>query len=78
MFYAGVLMVAIIVSVHYLLVESWIIYAASCYVMTLAMYFHCKVEFIGNNHHNGSTSMRHIMTFWSMTDHTYDCGLIIL
>jgi hypothetical protein len=78
MFYAGVLMVAIIVCIHYLLVESWILYAASCYVMTLAMYFHCKVEFIGNNHHNGSTGMCHIMSFWSMTDRIYDGGPIIL
>ena len=38
MFYAAVLTVAIIVSTYYLLVESWILYAASCYVTMLAMY----------------------------------------
>jgi hypothetical protein len=38
MLYAAVLMVAIIVSVFSLLVESWILDAALCYVLTLAMY----------------------------------------
>jgi len=31
MLYAPVLMVAFIVSIHSLLVESWILYAVSCY-----------------------------------------------
>jgi len=39
MLYAAVLMVAIIVSVYSLLVESWVLYAALCYVLTLAMYY---------------------------------------
>jgi hypothetical protein len=38
MLYAAVLTVAIIVSVYSLLVESWILYADSCYVVTLALY----------------------------------------
>jgi hypothetical protein len=38
MLYAAVLTVAIIVSVYSLLVESWILYDAACYVMTLAVY----------------------------------------
>jgi len=38
MFYGAVLMVAIIVSIHYLLIESWILYAVLCYVITLAIY----------------------------------------
>jgi len=38
MLYAAVLMFAIIVSVYSLLVESSILYAASCYVMTLVIY----------------------------------------
>jgi len=55
MLYAAVLMVAFIVSVYSLLVESWILYAALCYVMMLVMYYlQCRVEFIGNNHHTGS------------------------
>jgi hypothetical protein len=41
-----------IVSIYSLLVDSWILHAASCYVMTLAMYLlQFKVVFIGNNHH---------------------------
>jgi len=57
MLYAALLMVAIIVSSYFVLVESRILYAASCYVMTLAMYWlQCKVEFIGNNHHIGSNN----------------------
>ena len=55
MFYAAVLTSAIIVSIYFLLVEIWILHAASCYVMTLALYrFQCKVEFIMYNHHTGS------------------------
>ena len=50
--YAGVLLVAVIVSIYSLLVESWILYGALCYVMMLVMYWlWCKVEFIGNDHH---------------------------
>jgi hypothetical protein len=52
---AAVLTVAIMVSTYILLVKSRILYAASCYVMTLAMYgLQFKVELIGNNHHTGS------------------------
>ena len=38
MLYAAVLKVEIIASIYSLLVESWILDAASCYVMMLAMY----------------------------------------
>jgi len=38
MFYSAVLTVAIIVSVHYMFAESWILCAVSCYVMALAVY----------------------------------------
>jgi len=38
MFYAAMLLVAIMVFTYFLLVECRILYAASCYVMTLAMY----------------------------------------
>ena len=38
MLYAAVLSVAIIVSIYSLLFESWVLYAASCCVMTLAVY----------------------------------------
>jgi len=64
MFYAAVLTVAIIVSIYSLLVDSWLLCAASCYVMTLAIYnIQYKVEFIGNNHHTGSRKYIKITIF---------------
>ena len=71
MLYAAVLTVAIIVSTYFLLVESWILCAASCYVMTLAMYYlQCKVEFDGNNHHTASMKyINYFLYYFSFTHH---------